>query len=97
MSVYFLALCDSIMHDVCICVCVCVYMPTHVWVIVKFFIFFGLSRPDSTWNDARMIFFFYFLLKNFGNAPAHLGRNDTEMKFFVSLFRYDGLSWSDPL
>ena len=64
MSVYFLALCDSIMHDVCMCVCV--YMPTHVWVIVKFFIFFGLSRPDSTWNDARMIFFFFlFSFKKF--------------------------------
>ena len=70
-----------------VCVCVCVYMPAHVWVIVKFFIFFDLSRPDSTWNDARMIFFFfYFLLKNFGNAPAHLGRNDTETNFFFLFF-----------
>ena len=33
---YFSALHDSIMYDVCVCVCVCVYAPTCVWVIVHF-------------------------------------------------------------
>ena len=69
-----------------VCVCVYIYACTCVGDCEIFYLFRSVpTRFDLEWcqNDF-FFFFFYFLLKNFGNAPAHLGRNDTETNFFFS-------------
>ena len=73
------------MMYVCVCVCV-IYAYTCVGDCEIFYLFRSVpTRFDLEWcqND---FFFFYFLLKNFRNAPTHLGRNDTETKYFFFSF-----------